>query len=84
MASRSVLKLDKSKNADCLVTIIPEQQHASFNEDTSIEEKINNAISQNEFELIGVRGSKVSLSGERGWTASLWLVGESRMLYVRA
>ena len=24
----------------------------------------------------------VSLSGERGWTASLWLVGESRMLYV--
>ena len=23
-----------------------------------------------------------SLSGERGWTASLWLVGESRMLYV--
>ena len=24
----------------------------------------------------------VSLSGERGWTASLWLVGESRILYV--
>ena len=24
----------------------------------------------------------VSLSGERGWTASLWLVGKSRMLYV--
>ena len=28
MVSRSVLKLDKGKNADCLVTIIPEQQHA--------------------------------------------------------
>ena len=24
----------------------------------------------------------VPLSGERGWTASLWLVGESRMRYV--
>ena len=23
-----------------------------------------------------------SLSGERGWTASLWLVGESRIHYV--
>ena len=28
MVARSVLKLDKGKNADCLVTIIPEQQHA--------------------------------------------------------
>ena len=28
MVSRSVLKPDKGKNADCLVTIIPEQQHA--------------------------------------------------------
>ena len=28
MVSRSVLKLDKGKNADCLVTISPEQQHA--------------------------------------------------------
>ena len=29
------------------------------------------------------RGSKVSRSGEKGRTASLWLVGESRLLYVR-
>ena len=29
------------------------------------------------------RGSKVSRSGEKGRTASLWLVGESRFLYVR-
>ena len=28
MVSRSVLKPDKSKNADCLITISPEQQHA--------------------------------------------------------
>ena len=28
MVARSVLKPDKGKNADCLVTIIPEQQHA--------------------------------------------------------
>ena len=28
LVSRSVLKLDKGKNADCLVTISPEQQHA--------------------------------------------------------
>ena len=26
----------------------------------------------------------VSRSGEKGWTASLWLVGESRMSYVGA
>ena len=25
---------------------------------------------------------QVSRSGEKGWTASLWLVGESRLLYV--
>ena len=29
------------------------------------------------------RGSKVFRSGEKGRTASLWLVGESRFLYVR-
>ena len=28
MVARSVLKPDKGKNADCLVTIIPEPQHA--------------------------------------------------------
>ena len=32
--------------------------------------------------LINGSMQHVSLSGERGWTASLWLVGESRMLYV--
>ena len=39
--------------------------------------------SKNAIALLMESMQHVSLSGERGWTASLRLVGESRILYVR-
>ena len=38
--------------------------------------------SKNAIALLMESMQHASLSGERGWTASLWLVGESRIHYV--
>ena len=63
--------------------IAENSRYTFFDEDISIEEKINNAISQNEFELIGQGSEGFPFWERKGGLPAFGWWGKSRFLYVR-